>query len=276
MMTTTTKDIYDLTHQQIIETPAGRQMREYLWEELGGYVGQLSWATREQIESLARDAGMGPTAHVLDLCCGTGGIALHLARTLGCHIVGIDYSDTAIPLAARLAQEAGLAHQVQFVHGNALDLPFPDQTFDAVFCVDSMVIVPKRWQVIAECARVLKPGGRLAFSDEVCTGGVPRGASVLRAVNVYGRLYPETPSTYRRMLEESGFESISLQDTTPTFIAISDRWAMAYRRYESGLREVLGDALFDDGLLFFETLRDQARLGVLGQIRVLATRSARL
>lgn len=270
-MSTKTKAIYDLTHQQLLQTTGGRLMRDYLWAEFGGYVGQLSWATRDQLEALAHAAGISSSTRVLDLCCGTGGIALHMAQTFGCQIVGIDYSDTAIPLARQLAEVAGLAHQVQFLHGNALALPFPDASFDVVFCVDSLVIVPRRWQVIAECARVLKPGGRIAFSDEVFTGSVPRDAAILRAINVYGRLYPETPRTYRRLLEEAGFTAIETEDTTATFVAISDRWAAAYRRYEPELRAALGDVLFDDGLLFFETLRDLGRQGVLGQVRLSAT-----
>lgn len=266
-----TKEIYNATHRHVVETEPGRKMREFLWSEFGGYVGQLSWCTVDQLETLGVRAGLAPDVRVLDLCCGSGGTSLHLAKRFGCSVVGVDYSDVAIELARRAATNAGANDQVEFVHGDALDLPFDQDEFDAVISVDSLVIVPRRWKAIHEIARVLKPGGRLSFSDEVIVGKVPRDKEVLQAMNVYGRLYPETPGTYRRLLAESGFRDVQLEETTETFIRISDRWAEAYRRYEEGLREVLGGQLFDDGLRFFEVLRDEGLRGSLGQIRLSAT-----
>jgi sarcosine/dimethylglycine N-methyltransferase len=265
-----TKAIYNLTHHQIHETVAGRLMRDYLWLPFGGYVGQLSWATRDQIGELLGAAGAAPGTHLLDLCCGSGGIALHAAGTSGCTLVGVDYAETAIAVAREQARQKGLDRQVTFVHGNALALPFADGSFDAAFSVDSLVIVPRRWKVLHECARVLRPGGIFAFYDEVFTGAIPKDPGVLRAINVYGRLYPETPHTYRWLLEDAGFALLELTDTTASFAAISERWAAAYDRYRDEMTAMMGPALFRAGRAFFDTLGQQARQGVVGQIRIVA------
>jgi sarcosine/dimethylglycine N-methyltransferase len=265
-----TKAIYNLTHRQIHETDAGRLMRDYLWSPFGGYVGQLSWATRDQIEGLVRAANAAPGTLLLDLCCGTGGIALHVARTFGSRIVGLDYAEAAVAFANQQARQARLGRWLTFLHGNALALPFANASFDAAFSVDSLVIVPRRWKVLQECARVLRPGGILAFSDEVCTGPIPRDIEVLQAINVYGRLYPETPQTYRRLLEDAGFALLEQTDTTASFAAISERWAAAYDRYRDQMVAMMGPALFRAGRAFFDTLGQQARQGVIGQIRIVA------
>ncbi|MFD6160007.1 methyltransferase domain-containing protein [Nocardia sp. NPDC060256] len=265
-----TREIYDLTHRQITLTPAGQAMMAYLWQDWGGYVGQLSWTTRDQLRGLTRVSALAPRTMGLDLCCGTGGIARYLAESTGCAMTGIDYSEPAIAIARRAA--TAVDPPIRFDHGDARELPYAAATFDAVISVDSLVIVPDRHRVIAECARVLKPGGRLVFTDEVLTGAFPRDAETLRALSVYGRLFPQTPSGYRRLLIHAGFVDIDIRDSTAMFVAINRRWAESYRRFEAQGREVLGDKLFDDGLAFFETLGEQGAAGRLGQVRVLATR----
>lgn len=266
-----TRAIYDLTHRQISLTESGQAMMAYLWQEWGGYIGQLSWVTKDQLSALATAAGLEPGRTALDICCGTGGITRYLAETTGATMTGVDYSESGIDIARRDSGGPDTATTIRFDHGDAGDLPYPAAEFDAVVCVDSLVIVPHRHRVIAECARVLKPGGRLAFSDEVLTGPVARDPETLRALGVYGRLFPQTPAGYRRLLGHAGFTDISILDTTEMFIAINDRWAESYRRFADEGRKILGDQLFEDGLGFFETLRDEARGGRLGQVLISAT-----
>ncbi|MEV6560088.1 class I SAM-dependent methyltransferase [Nocardia sp. NPDC051756] len=265
-----TRGIYDLTHRQITLTPSGQAMMAYLWQDWGGYLGQLSWTTRDQLRELTRATGLAPRTTGLDLCCGTGGIARYLAEATGCAMTGIDYSQPAIEIARRAA--TAVRPPIRFDHGDARELPYAAATFDAVVSVDSLVIVPDRHRVVAECARVLKPGGRLVFTDEVLTGPFPRDPDTLRALSVYGRLFPQTPSGYRRLLAHAGFVDIDIRDSTAMFVAINQRWADSYRRFATQGREVLGDKLFDDGLAFFETLAEQGAARRLGQVRVLATR----
>jgi demethylmenaquinone methyltransferase/2-methoxy-6-polyprenyl-1,4-benzoquinol methylase len=98
----------------------------------------------------------------LDVATGTGDLALALARVAGPggHVVGIDFAEAMLELARRKAHRRGVT--VEFRCADALDLPFPDTSFDAVtigFGLRNVTDIPR---ALAEMARVLRPGGRMA------------------------------------------------------------------------------------------------------------------
>jgi len=104
-------------------------------------------------------------AAALDVCCGTGDLALELRRRVGPggRVVGLDFSAPMLELAERKATAAAAA--VEWVEGNALELPFGDATFDAAtvgFGVRNVADVPR---AIREMARVVRSGGRVAILE---------------------------------------------------------------------------------------------------------------
>jgi ubiquinone/menaquinone biosynthesis C-methylase UbiE len=74
-------------------------------------------------------------------------------------------------VARELAREAGLDGRTEFREGSALDLPFPDRSFDAVVCVTVLSHVPDGERAIPELVRVLKSGGRLGVFDHLPARG---------------------------------------------------------------------------------------------------------
>jgi demethylmenaquinone methyltransferase/2-methoxy-6-polyprenyl-1,4-benzoquinol methylase len=117
---------------------------------------------RERAADLAR-VGSGDRA--LDVCCGTGDLALELARRVGAggEVVGLDFSAPMLDLAREKSRPAGAP--VQWMQGNALELPFGDGEFDAAtvgFGVRNLVDLPRG---IAEMARVVRPGGRVVILE---------------------------------------------------------------------------------------------------------------
>ena len=110
-------------------------------------------------------AGVSPGSAALDVCCGTGDLALELYRRVGPagRVVGLDFSAPMLELAERksAAQEAA----VEWVQGNALDLPFPDSTFDAATVGFGVRNVADLGRAIAEMARVVRPGGAVAILE---------------------------------------------------------------------------------------------------------------
>lgn len=119
---------------------------------------------------LARLARVGPGNRVLDLCCGTGDVALALART-GATVVGLDFSAPMLKVARRRAVRWTKRHpgsspdSITFVPGDALHLPFPEDTFDAVTISYGLRNLAGVGPGLAEMWRVARPGGRLVVLD---------------------------------------------------------------------------------------------------------------
>lgn len=106
-------------------------------------------------------AGLAPGDSALDVCCGTGDFSLELAKAVGesGSVVGVDFAEPMIELAK--AKAAKRRVRIEFVTGNACELPFSDASFDCVtigFGVRNLADVDAG---LAEMARVLKPGGKL-------------------------------------------------------------------------------------------------------------------
>jgi demethylmenaquinone methyltransferase / 2-methoxy-6-polyprenyl-1,4-benzoquinol methylase len=108
---------------------------------------------------------VGPGSDALDICCGTGDLALELRRRIGPdgRVVGSDFSEPMLEIARRKSGEEGLP--VEFGWADALDLPYGDASFDAVtigFGARNLADLDKG---LSEMARVLRPGGRLVILE---------------------------------------------------------------------------------------------------------------
>lgn len=108
---------------------------------------------------------------VLDLACGTGDLALHLARLAGpdLEVVGLDFAGPMLRLARAKAQVAGLAGKASFIHGDAANLPFRDGHFSVVGTSFAFRNIsyrnPLRERYLSEVQRVLAPGGRFVIVE---------------------------------------------------------------------------------------------------------------
>lgn len=100
--------------------------------------------------------------HVLDAGCGPGEHAVRVARN-GCRVLAIDFSAAVLDEARRRAQAAGLADRIEFERGDLTNLRFPDASFDRVFSWGVVIHIPEVERALAELARIVRPGGRLAL-----------------------------------------------------------------------------------------------------------------
>ena len=116
-------------------------------------------------ERAAKRAELEPGARALDVCCGTGDLALELARRVGPagEVIGCDFSEPMLELAR--AKAAGRGAEVRFEWADALELPYEDAGFDAVTVGFGVRNLSELDRGLAEMSRVLRPGGRLAILE---------------------------------------------------------------------------------------------------------------
>jgi len=124
---------------------------------------------------------LGPEDHVLDVACGRGASAIHLARTFGCRVTGVDYSPENIERGREAARDSGLGDQVVFLHGDAEHLDLPSAAFDALICECALCTFPDKQSAVSEFRRVLRPGGRAGVSDVTRDGPLPPELDTLLA-----------------------------------------------------------------------------------------------
>ena len=116
---------------------------------------------------LASLAGITADMSVLDVGSGVGGPARLLAATCGCRVTGVDLSEPFVDAARYLTERTGQGGQVAFHAASALELPFDDGGFDAVFLQHVAMNISDRARLYREIRRVLKRGGRFATFDVV-------------------------------------------------------------------------------------------------------------
>jgi demethylmenaquinone methyltransferase/2-methoxy-6-polyprenyl-1,4-benzoquinol methylase len=108
---------------------------------------------------------------ILDLGCGTGDLAINIARMVqkDIEIIGLDYSPPMLARARRKAVKAGIRNRIDFIHGEAVHLPFPEASFDAVgisFAFRNLTYKnPLGPLSLGEVLRVLRPGGRYVIVE---------------------------------------------------------------------------------------------------------------
>jgi demethylmenaquinone methyltransferase / 2-methoxy-6-polyprenyl-1,4-benzoquinol methylase len=111
-------------------------------------------------------AGIKPGERILDVCTGTGDLAIRFARSdKSCEITGIDFSEEMLQLARDKIDKKGLSGKIKLLQGDALHLPFEDESFDIVSIGFGLRNLTDRKGGILEMARVLRDGGQLLILE---------------------------------------------------------------------------------------------------------------
>lgn len=237
--------------------------RDVRIETYGQDFGQTSWVTAEESLKIPQLLNLGPKSCVLEIGCGSGGYALHLAETLGCQIVGLDINELGIRGAKELARTRALDSRVRFEQCDvSKKLPFDDDTFDAAFSNDVLCHVPGRLDLLVEIFRVLKPSGRILFSDALVIGGMISAEEIATRSSI-GFYFFSPPLENERLLKQAGFPQVHTADTTENAAQISKKWHNAREKRKEKLVAVEGSPTFD-GLQRFlscvHTLNSERRL----------------
>ena len=203
--------------------------------------------------------GIGADDSVLDVGCGIGGPARALASRVGCPVTGLDLTPDFCEAARELNYLLGLEDLVEIIEGSALDMPFVDQSFDAVVTQHASMNIEDKAGLYGEIARVLEPGGRLGIYDIMAgPGGEAYYPSPWASDPKFSFL--EEPVPMKAMIEAAGLRAVAWEDVTPKALAWMAAQKMAKEvRASRGEAEPVSGALLLMGKEGPEKLRNIAR-----------------
>jgi SAM-dependent methyltransferase len=201
----------------------------------GEDIGQSSWMTASEWLRFADQLGVTANSNVLEVGSGSGGPAVYLALKRGCRVTGVDINEHGVRNAIELAADRGVADRVGFrVTDAGAALPFLTAGFDVIVSNDAMCHIQQRLAVLREWHRVLRPEGRVLFTDAmVITGPVSHEELAIRSSIGFYLFVP--PGENERLLREADFELLSVEDLTGGAAEMSQRWYDAREQHREAL-----------------------------------------
>lgn len=240
-------DLFDSTYshftKQVLET-----IRK---ETFGQDIGQNSWTTIEEYDRFISWLDLRPEHRVLEVASGSGGPARYVADKVGCRVTGIDANEAGVATANQSVVNSNQADRITFTVADANSrLPFDDNSFDAILCIDSMNHFPDRLQVLQEWRRVLRRGRRAIFTDPVLiTGPVTNDELALRSS--IGLFLFVPPGINEQLIEASGFRLLKQEDVSANAALVSGRWHESRQRHREALIKIEGEERFAGVQQFF-------------------------
>ena len=244
-------DLYDNVYGDFASSAEAAVRQDTYGED----IGQSSWMTAEEWLGFSDQLRVTTASHVLEVGSGSGGPATHLALARGCRVTGVDINQHGVRNAKALAEARGIADRATFhVVDASQPLPFPSSSFDAVVSNDAMCHIAQRSAVLREWYRVLRPGGRVLFTDAMVVTGIVSQEELATRSSIGFYLFVP-PGENERLLTEAGFRVLSVADLTASAAAISSRWLDARARRRDALVVREGQANFDGLQRFLDCVR---------------------
>jgi cyclopropane fatty-acyl-phospholipid synthase-like methyltransferase len=242
-------DLYNSTYGNFKEQVLAKVRRETYGED----IGQNSWITTDEYDTFYSWLNLSPGDHVLEVASGSGGPALYLAKNFKCRITGLDINEEGIKTANQQALDTNITDaKFQFADVNQR-LPFDDETFDAVMCIDSMNHFHDRLRYFQEWHRVLKSGKRTLFTDPVVITGPVSNEELVARSNIGFFLFVPLEIT-EKLITEAGFKLIRREDVTGNIELTSGLWHTSRQKHREDLIKIEGEERFDGLQKFFATV----------------------
>jgi len=242
-------DLYNSTYGNFKEQVLAEIRRETYGED----IGQNSWITTDEYDTFYSWLNLSTGVSVLEVASGSGGPSLYLAKKYKCKITGLDINEEGLKTAKQAAKEAGITDaRYQFADIDQR-LPFDDETFDAIMCIDSMNHFRNRPAVLHEWKRVLKPGGRILFTDPVVITGHVTNEELSTRSSIGFFIFMPLEET-RQHLADAGFRLIRCDDVTGNIELTSGRWFESREKHREALIQIEGEERFEGLQKFASTV----------------------
>ena len=164
----------------------------------------VSFITLQDLRHLAHTLSLSPRSRFSDVACGMGGPALWIARETGARLYGVDLSPVAVAQAEKRAQDLGLAGTATFSAGSFAHTRLETASMDAAMSVDALQYAPEKLPALREFARIIRPGGTLAFFAFELDPERARGLPVIG---------DDPIDDYRPLLRDAGFNVLQYHQT---------------------------------------------------------------
>ncbi|MFL6003568.1 MAG: class I SAM-dependent methyltransferase [Nocardioides sp.] len=218
----------------------------------GEFVEQESFMSAGEIRSLGLQAGIGPGASVLDLCCGVAGPGRFLTAELGCSYVGVDSSAGAIAIARERA--AGLPCRFEV----ARVPPVPPGPFDVVLLLETMLAFADKQTLVRDIAATLEPAGRFAFTFEE---GPPLKEEERRQMPDADTVWLVPMPELLAHLERAGLKVTWMQECSRSHHVMADTLGDALAADRSAIADQVGHRAIDELLAAHRLWGDWLREG---------------
>jgi SAM-dependent methyltransferase len=243
--------LYDHAYGQFAH-PAEAAVRK---ETYGEDIGQSSWMTAGEWLHFADELGIRAGSNVLEIGSGSGGPAAYLAEKRQCNVAGVDINEHGIRNARELARAKRLEDRLQF---EAIDasrpLPFPAGSFEAIVSNDAMCHIRDRLAVLRDWRRIVRPGGRILFTDAMVVTGLLSNEEIAARSSIGFYLFVP-PGENERLIAEAGFVHLATEDVTDAAGTIASRWFAARQQHRDALIAQEGETNFAGLQRFLESVR---------------------
>jgi len=236
----TSVDLYDSAYGNV----GSDVLSEIRREAYGKDLGQSSWITVDEYVRFCSALKIDANSSVLETASGSGGPALYIAQKFGCFVTGIDINQEGVNAANQKAAANGITNARFQIADVSERLPFADETFTAILCIDAANHFPDRRHILNEWSRVLKPGGRLLFTDPVVITG-PITNQELADRSSIGIFVFIPPELTERMVAASGLTLLSCDDVTENVALTSGHWFDAREKRRDAVIAIEGQERFD-------------------------------
>jgi sarcosine/dimethylglycine N-methyltransferase len=214
-------------------------------------------------DALAERAGIGKGTRVVDFCAGLGGPARYLAHRYGADVTGIELTPARVKGAGELTRRVGLQNSVRVIEGDVMRVPLPDASADVVVSQEALLHVPDKARTLAEAFRILKPGGRIAFTDWIAHRPISdadkelmwQGMAVADLYNL---------QTYAELIKKTGFTVGLVEDLTADWGTILKQRLAMYMKLRAETQQAgtpAGHDAFYESYVRFVNLVNEAVLG---------------
>jgi SAM-dependent methyltransferase len=242
-------DLYNSTYGNFKEQVLAEVRRETYGED----IGQNSWITTDEYDTFYGWLNLSAGAHVLEVASGSGGPALYLAKKFKCRITGLDINEEGLKTANQNARDANITDaKFQCADVNQ-HLPFDDETFDAIMCIDSMNHFRDRPGVLSEWRRVLKTGRRILFTDPVVITGAVSNEELAARSSIGFFIFMPLEVT-KHYIKDAGFNLLRCDDVTGNIALTSGRWHDSRARHYDALVQIEGEERFEGLQRFASTV----------------------